>query len=287
MASNMQDIKRRIRSVSSTEHITSAMKLVSAAKLRRAKKVFDESNKYFRAITGTIEDIFRVAEDLPSLYVTPKTEERRRAYIFITGNKGLCGAYNSGMLKTVEATLAGQEDECLLFPIGTKGRDYFARRGYEIEMECTIPSETITMQDLQPMMDRIFELYDTGEINSVHLIYTAFKNSLEQEIKELQILPLAATCESEEEEYKPKVEYEPSPLEVFNYLIPKYVSVQIYGAVVEAATCEHAARRMAMENATDNARDMLGRLSLFYNRARQSAITNEIIEVVSGSEAQK
>ncbi len=285
MAGNMQDIKRRIRSVSSTEHITSAMKLVSAAKLRRAKNVFDESNKYFRAITSTIEDIFRTAEELPSLYVSPENAKDKKAYIFITGNKGLCGAYNSNVIKEMEARLAADEGENLIFAIGSKGRDYFARRGYEIRRECTIPSETIRMKDMAPIVDEIFDLYDAGEINSVQLVYTAFKNNLEQEVKTVQILPIEAAAASEEDEYKPDVEYEPSPLEVFNYLIPKYVSVQVYSAVVESATCEHAARRMAMENATDNARDMLGRLSLFYNRARQAAITNEIIEVVSGSEA--
>ena len=291
MAGNMQDIKRRIRSVNSTEHITSAMKLVSAAKLRRAKNAFDEKSRYFKAITSTIEDIFQKAEELPSLYVTPENAKNRSAWIFITGNKGLCGAYNSGIIKAMETALAERpedEEESYIFAIGSKGRDYFVRRGYHMEGECVLPSETIRMSDMAPMVDRILDLYDSGEISSVNLIYTAFKNNLEQEIRTLQVLPIqAGACDEEAEdlEYKPEIDYEPSPLEVFNYLIPKYVSVLIFSAVAEAATCEHAARRMAMENATDNARDMLGRLSLYYNRARQAAITNEIIEVVSGSEA--
>ena len=133
----------------------------------------------------------------------------------------------------------------------------------------------------------IIEMYNSGEIDEVVLIYTSFISSLEQEVKNVTLLPFDIERDPEIMKLDKMVEYEPSVEEVFNYLVPKYVEMMIYAAVVESATCEHAARRMAMENATDNAREMLSNLSLYYNRARQSAITDEIIEIVAGSEAQK
>ena len=133
----------------------------------------------------------------------------------------------------------------------------------------------------------ILEMYDSGKIDEVYLIYTSYVNNLEQAVKTERILPFDIEDDPEVMKLDKQVEYEPSVEEVFNYLVPKYVEMKVYGSVVESATCEHAARRMAMENATDNAREMLDNLSLFYNRARQAAITNQIIEVVSGSEAQQ
>lgn len=288
MASNMQDIKRRIKSVNSTEHITNAMKLVSAAKLRRAKANFDKNNEYFRSITATIEDVFKTAEELPSRYIKSSEEIKRVCYVVITSNKGLCGAFNANIIKEVENCIGECEEKPVLIAIGSKGRDYFAKRGYEIDTECVESSETITMKDTGEIVKRIFELYDNEVVDEVIVVYTSFKNNLEQVVATTKVLPLTIDAETEEAPIsKHEIEYEPSPEAIFNYLVPKYVGIKMYGAVVESATCEHAARRMAMENATDNARDMLGKLSLFYNRARQAAITNEIIEVVSGSEAQK
>lgn len=290
MASNMQDIKRRIKSVNSTEHITNAMKLVSAAKLRRAKATFEKSNQYFRAITADIEGIFQTAEELPSIYVKAESEIKKVCYIVITSNKGLCGAFNSNVIKEAEAQMRDCDAPPVLIAIGTKGRDYFSKRGYYVDRELTVSSETITLKDVRDIKERVFELYCSGEIDEVKLIYTSFKNNMEQVVVASRILPFYLEDDmlpiETVEPQKAEIEYEPSPEEVFDYLIPKYVEIKLYGAVVESATCEHAARRMAMENATDNARDMLGSLSLFYNRARQSAITNEIIEVVSGAEAQ-
>ena len=137
------------------------------------------------------------------------------------------------------------------------------------------------------MSKPIIEMYNSGEIDEVVLIYTSFISSLEQEVKNVTLLPFDIERDPEIMKLEKQVEYEPSVDAVFNYLVPKYVEMMIYAAVVESATCEHAARRMAMENATDNAREMLDNLSLYYNRARQSAITDEIIEIVAGSEAQK
>ena len=147
--------------------------------------------------------------------------------------------------------------------------------------------EAISFLETREISKPIIDMYDRGEIDEIVLIYTGFKNSIEQEVKNVILLPFDIQPDPDILIHDQEVEYEPSVEEVFNYLVPKYVEMMIYAAVVESATCEHAARRLAMENATDNASDMLGSLSQYYNRARQAEITDEIIEIVAGAEAQK
>lgn len=287
-SSNMQDIKRRMRSVNSTEHITNAMKLVSAAKLRKAKATFEKTNKYFHFIMESIETIFNNASDVPEKYLKGSREIKNTCYIIVTSNRGLCGSFNGNVIKLAEQELAGKEASSSIVAIGTKGKEYFEKRGYEIYSEYVAPPENISFLETRQISKPILERYNSGEIDEVVLIYTAYISPLEQVAKSVTLLPLEPETDPDMYESLGKeVEYEPSVEEVFNYLVPKYVEIMIYGSVISSATCEHAARRMAMENATDNAREMLDELSLFYNRARQAAITNEIIEVVSGSDAQK
>ena len=287
MASNMQDIKRRIKSVTSTEHITNAMKLVSAAKLRKAKATFEKTTKYFHYITESIEEIFNSTTDVPEKYLIGSREIVNSCYIVITSNRGLCGAFNSNVIKEAEALIKKDHHKPIIVAVGSRGRDYFAKRGYEIESEYLAPPENISFLETKEMTRPILEMYESGKIDEVYLIYTSYVNNLEQAVKTERILPFDIEDDPEVMKLDKQVEYEPSVEEVFNYLVPKYIEIKVYGSVVESATCEHAARRMAMENATDNAREMLDNLSLFYNRARQAAITNQIIEVVSGSEAQQ
>ncbi len=289
MGGNMQDIKHRINSISSIKHITNAMKLVSAAKLRRAKEKFDKNSEYVRSITATIEDVFKNSEERPSRYIKSEAEIKKICFVVITGNKGLCGTFNSNVIKEAESLMRKCEDSPELITIGTKGREYFAKRGYSIYKEYLEPAENISIGGTKEIVDAVLELYDKEIVDEVVVVYTAFKNNIEQEVVTKKVLPLTLYID-EKEEYcavLQDIEYEPSPEAVFNYLVPKYVGIKLYGTIVESATCEHAARRMAMENATDNAKEMLEKLSVFYHRARQTAITNEIIEVVSGAEAQK
>lgn len=284
-ASNMQDIKRRIKSINSIEHITSAMKMVSAAKLRRAKVTFEKTTEYFHFITDSIAEIFNNASEVPNKYLEGSREINRTCYIIITSCKGLCGSFNSNVIRAAVREI-GQEQPVIV-AVGTRGRDYFRKRGKEIVAEYLAPPESISFLETREISKPIIELYDNGEIDRVVLVYTSFVNNLEQQVKTVQLLPFKIEKNPEVLRVEREVEYEPSVEEVFNYLVPKYVEIVVFGAIIESATCEHAARRMAMESATDNAREMLGDLSLYYNRARQAAITNEIIEVVSGSEAQK
>lgn len=285
--SNTQDIKRRIKSVTSTEHITNAMKLVSAGKLRKAKATFEKTNENFHYITHSIAEIFNNSSEVPGHYLLGNREIKTTCYIIVTSSKGLCGGFNSNVIKEAEREILADWEKPVIIAIGNKGKEYFQKRGYDIYSEYLEPPESISFLETQEMSRPIIEMYNSGEIDEVVLIYTSFISSLEQEVKNVTLLPFDIERDPEIMQLEKEVEYEPSIEAVFNYLIPKYVEMMVYAAVVESATCEHAARRMAMENATDNAREMLDNLSLYYNRARQSAITDQIIEIVAGSEAQK
>jgi len=285
-SNNMPDIKRRIKSVRSTEHITNAMKLVSAAKLRKAKATFEKTTKNFHFIIESIESIFNNTSEVPAKYLPGNREIYTTCYIIVTSNKGLCGSFNANVIKEAEAGMAGGPDP-IIIAIGSKGRDYFGKRGYNIYSEYLAPPETISFLETHDISKPVIDMYNSGEIDEVRLVYTSYRSTLEQRVKSITLLPFHIDPDPDVAKHEKEVEYEPSVEAVFNYLVPKYVEIELYGAIVESATCEHAARRMAMENATDNAREMLENLSLFYNRARQAAITDAIIEIVAGSEAQK
>jgi len=287
MGSNMQDIKRRIRSINSTEHITNAMKLVSASKLRKAKTTFERTTEYFHFITESIEEIFNNTGEVPEQYLLGNREIKTTCYIIITSCKGLCGGFNSNVIKAAHQEILEDPEAPVIVAVGTRGKEYFEKRGFEIYSEYSAPPESISFLETRRISQPIIEMYNAGTIDEVVLIYTSFVSTLEQRVKSITLLPFDIQNDPEVMKIEKQVDYEPSVEAVFNYLVPKYAEIMIYGAVVESATCEHAARRMAMESATDNARDILEQLSLFYNRARQAAITNEIIEVVSGSETQK
>jgi len=283
----MQDIKRRMKSVTSIEHVTNAMQLVSAAKLRKAKSAYEKTSKNFHFIIESIESIFNNTDDVPAQYLAGNREIRTTAYIIVTSNRGLCGGFNSSIIKVAESEMKEDAEGPVIIAIGSKGAEYFKKRGHSVYKEFLAPPESITFLETRDISKPIIELYNSGEVDKIELIYTSYVTTIEQEVKSVTLLPFSIAHDPEVQKHERQVDYEPSVDEVFNYLVPKYVELQVFGAIVESAACEHAARRMAMESATDNAHDMLERLSLYYNRARQAAITDEIIEIVAGSEAQK
>ncbi|MDO4552674.1 MAG: ATP synthase F1 subunit gamma [Bacillota bacterium] len=284
-ANNMRDIKRRMKSVNSMEHITKAMKLVSTAKLRKAKSTFEKTQEYFNYVTESIQAIFNNTDQVPDKYLEGSREIKTTCYIVVTSNRGLCGSFNSNIIKMASAEIAEDPEEPVIVAVGSKGRDFFAKRGYEIASQYMLPPENISFLETRAISRPIVEMYDSGKVDEVILIYTKFINSMEQRPRMVTLLPFAIQNDPDIPKAAMEVEYEPSVEEVFNYLVPKYVEIMVYGAVVESATCEHAARRIAMESATDNANEMLANLSLTYNRTRQAAITNEISEIVGGAEA--
>ena len=283
---SIQDIKRRIKSVSSTERITNSMKLVSAGKLRKAKAIFEKTNENSHFITNTIQELFNSGSEIPQEYLAGNREIKTTAYIVVTSGRGLCGGFNSNIIKEAQREIDADWEPPVIVAVGSKGKEYFEKHGYEIHSSYLAPPESISFLETKELSAPILEMYDNKEIDEVVLIYTSFISTMEQQVKNEVILPFEVETDPEFMMSNKFVEYEPSVEAVFNYLVPKFVETKIYSAVVESATCEHAARRMAMENATDNAREMLDDLNLNYNSARQSAITDEIIEIVAGSEAQ-
>ena len=283
---SIQDIKRRIRSVSSTERITNSMKLVSAGKLRKAKAIFEKTNENSHFITNTIQELFNSGSEIPQEYLAGNREIKTTLYIVVTSGRGLCGGFNTNIIREAQREIDADWEPPVIVAVGSKGKEYFEKRGYNVHSSYLAPPESISFLETKELSKPILEMYDNKEIDEVILIYTSFISTMEQQVKNETILPFEVEKDPDFMTVNKFVEYEPSVEAVFNYLVPKYVETKIYSAVVESATCEHAARRMAMENATDNAREMLDDLNLNYNRARQSAITDEIIEIVAGSEAQ-
>jgi len=284
--SSMRDIKRRIKSVTSIEHITNAMKLVSAAKLRRARETFENTRKYFNIVTEAIEDIFNShAGDVPSKYLSSGDNAPGACYVVITSNRGLAGSFNSNVIKYTQDEIEKSGEDAFIVAVGNKGRDHFTKQGYEILSEYSRPPEGISFRDTHDISKPIIKLFAEGKIGRVVLVYSRFINSLNLRPTAMQLLPFEIELDPDVVPNEKYMEYEPSPEELLDYLVPKYVEIMIYGAIVESATCEHAARRIAMENATDNAQNMISDLQLFYNRARQAAITTEILEIVGGADA--
>jgi F-type H+-transporting ATPase subunit gamma len=286
-AGNIQDIKKRVKSITGIEHITNAMKLVSVAKLRRARSTLDATRELFHFVTESIEDIFHNADEIPTKYLLTDRDAKPASpcYVIITSNRGLAGSFNANIIKEAERAMRGAAGKPSVVAVGAKGRDYFRRRGYEILAEHVRPPENISFVDTHGITRPIIDLYDDGEVDEIVVVYTAFRSTIEQRVTSVRLLPIDIEPDPEVAAHDQYVEYDPSAAEVFNYLVPKYAEMMMYQAIVESATCEHAARHMAMDNATNNAQQMIADLNLYYNRARQDAITRQIIEVVSGAEA--
>ncbi|MGF7057710.1 ATP synthase F1 subunit gamma [Brassicibacter mesophilus] len=285
MAQSMGDIKRRIRSVSSTKQITKAMELVSSAKLRKAREKLERTRPYYETIVRSIQEILSSTTGIRHPFLT-KREVKNRAYIVLTGDRGLAGGYNGNAIKLAESQITDKENTTII-AVGQKGRDHFKKRGYKIAGEYLHIAEDPQFLDAQSIGNLVVELYKKGEVDEVSLVYTRFKSVISQEPKVIKLLPAESIKEGDEKKKTTLIEYEPSPEEVLDYLIPKYIQSAIYGALIESSASEQGARRTAMESATDNAEEMIDDLKLVYNRARQASITQEISEIVGGAEALK
>ncbi len=281
----MRDIKRRIKSVNSTKQITKAMELVSSAKLRKAKESLEKTKYYFETMGNTISDIVQNTKGIKHEYLTSR-EIKKSGYIVITADRGLAGGYNSNIIK---AAISHMEDKAQrsVIAVGTKGRDFFKKRHYDLDGEFVHVSENPSFAVAQKIGRLSTDLYKQELVDEVYLVYTEFVSTINQIQKVIRLLPLEVDTEGNGDAKRTNITYEPSPEVVLDYLVPKYIDSMIYGAMVESATSEQAARRVAMENATDNAEEMISSLKLQYNRARQASITQEIAEIVGGAEALK
>ena len=284
---NLKDIKRRIKSVESTMQITKAMELVASSKLRRAKEKAERAEPFFNMLYQMMCQIVAESGDFQSTFLQHHTGGAV-LLIAIAGDRGLAGGFNSNVFKQVQIRMeelqtAGREP--VVIAIGRKAVEYFQRRNVRILAEFENIGEDITVYKALDIAERIVTLYEKGDIQAVELIYTNYVSPLVQEAHHMHVMPVEH-LEHAPGGYHALTTYEPSPEAVFDALIPKYLAGMLYCAVIESFAAEQAARRLAMENATDNATEMITDLSLVYNRARQSAITQEITEIVSGANAQ-
>lgn len=287
----MREIRTRMKSIQDTMKITNAMYLISSSKLKLAKKRLDNTMPYFNAIKAVIADILNdLPYDVENKYVADGIEhleddDKKQLYIIVTADKGLAGAYNHNVLKVAEANVANGKDN-YVFMIGQMGRNYFNRRKLEIDCEYLYVAQNPTLTRTRAIAENVMELYDSGEVDEVYVIYNRMINSMSCECETLKILPLErGAFKKKAGGYDYKATFTPSPRAVLDNIVPNYVKGILYCAFVEAFSSEQNSRMTAMENATNNARSMLRDLSLVYNRARQAAITQEITEIVSGANA--
>lgn len=284
---SMRDIKNRIKSINSTKQITKAMQLVSAAKVRKAREKVETTRPFFQKMIETMSSIVQYSQGVSHRYFE-KREGKKAAYIVITGNRGLCGGYNSNLLKYAKSKI-DENDNVLIIPVGMKAKDFFQRTTAKTELQFAHIDENPSYDEAKAIGKYILEQFERLEIDEVYVVYTQFKSMVSQVPTALPILPLdPETLKSTNEEDTSEVlEFEPSPEAVLDYVIPKYIISMIYGALLEASASEQAARMTAMDNATENAEEMIDTLTLNYNRARQAIITQEIAEIVGGAAAQQ
>lgn len=291
---NMHEIKTRIKSIKETRQITKAMKLISAAKLKKARRLLEQTLPYFDKVKLTIADILTHSGNIKSHFfdVRHGKESKKKGFIVLSGDKGLSGGYNQNVIKLTEEKLK-LHPEAVLYVAGYMGRSYFIRKNYNVDLSFDYPVQNPTVYRAREIAEFIIEKFQSGELDEVYLIYTFMHSTVKLETLFTKLLPLDLEEFRKElkipEEAVEKIDdtiiYEPSPEAVLDVLIAKYVKGILYGAFVEAFTSEQSARMTAMDNATSNADDMLHSLSLHYNRARQAAITQEISEIMGGAEA--
>jgi F-type H+-transporting ATPase subunit gamma len=283
---SMRDIKRRKTSIQSTQQITKAMKLVATAKLQKAKAQAEETRPYFNKMHSTIASILSQSGGLNHPFLNER-EGSKSTYIVITSNRGLAGGYNGNVCKQVINSQTNVTDASII-AVGKRGRDLLKRKQFEIIDEHNDIVENPTYKDAAIIGEKVLEMYKNGEIDHLYIAYTAFNSTISQEPKLLKVLPLDINdFEEEEEKSLTLMNYEPSPEEVLEHIIPKYINSIIFGALKESVASEHGARMTAMDSATNNATDMIDKLTLQYNRARQASITQELSEIVGGAEALK
>jgi F-type H+-transporting ATPase subunit gamma len=279
------DIRRRIRSVKNTQQITKAMKMVSAAKLRRAQERTISSRPYgalLRKVLGNVAAAVAGDESVAENPLLARREEHRVLLVLITADKGLAAAFNTNLIKGAQRFQAERPGVEVKFELmGRKGRDFFRKRGVVVAGEHIGLAAKVRYEDTAAIASKAMEMFRAEEIDAVYLIYNEFKTVATQTMTVERVLPAELPQQASPVDYI----FEEPPAEMLNALLPKYVEMEFYRALTESTASEHAARMTAMDAASSNAADMIDRLTLYMNRVRQSSITKEIIEVVSGAAA--
>ena len=281
MAGSMKDIKLRIKSVESTMQITKAMELVASSKMRRAKERVEHSRPYFETLHKTLTEIAAADPRARNPYLR-RAEIKKTLLIVIAGDRGLAGGYNSNVLKQAQQ----EAGDVVVLPIGKRSAEYFVHHEVPLFTQEVLLAADITVGECFQLARRITEGYCKGEYDAVKICYTRFDSMMTQTASTMEVLPLSIepTEQQKAEARRSQILYKPSSEEVFRAIIPEYVAGIVYGAVCESVASELAARRTAMDAATKNAGEMIDHLNLYYNRARQAAITQESTEIVAGAE---
>lgn len=282
---SMKDIKRRKESIQSTAQITKAMKLVATVKLQKARGRAEAARPYFDAMYQTVSTMLLKSGAIRHRFLQAGSTNKK-AIIMITANRGLAGGYNSNITKLVAGCGISKED-AVLYPVGTKGRDYFARRNYTIAKDYSEVINEPMYQDAMEIGSQVLQDFEDGKVGEIYLAYTDFKNTVVHEPKMVKLLPMSVAdlAETVQKDDNILMTYEPEEDEALDIIIPKYVNSLLYGALMQSLASENGARMNAMDNATGNAEEMISDLSLMYNRARQGSITQELTEIIAGANA--
>jgi F-type H+-transporting ATPase subunit gamma len=291
------DLRRRVRSVKNTQQITKAMKMVAASKLRRAQERISGARPYALQMRHVLGGVAARVSSLahPLLEVRQQRPGRRSLAIVVTGDKGLCGSFNTNVIKGAGAYISQSPQPCSLGLVGRKGRDFFTRRGFDVAFARVGLFQRLTYRDAEEIAETAITAFTSGEVDRVVLIYNEFRSVISQRLLVEQLLPvpreevtaaIPAAFDAGGESSQAAVEYlyEPAPRIILDELLPRYVEVQIYRALLESNAAFFAAQMTAMDTATKNSEEMIASLTLYMNKVRQAAITREIIEVVSGAE---
>jgi F-type H+-transporting ATPase subunit gamma len=294
---SLRAIRTRIRSVRNTQKITKAMKMVAAAKLRRAQDAVVRARPYAQLIDEMLAQLAadHAEADLPPHPLMAVRPLRRAEVVLMTSDRGLCGGFNSNIIRRGQRFLIeeGAEFERIQFStVGKRGRDFARKRGIQTRKDYVGFFGRLRYTQAREIADDLIVAYERDELDAVYLLYNEFKSAIVQQISLVQLLPLKPRAQAQrppgpEGFITPEHIFEPSRPEVLQSLLPRYLAMQIWRALLESEASEHGARMTAMDSATKNASDMIGRLTLDYNRARQAAITKELMEIVSGAEALK
>ncbi|WP_177918584.1 ATP synthase F1 subunit gamma [uncultured Eubacterium sp.] len=288
---NAREIQGRMKSINDTMKITNAMYMVSSSKLQRARKDLKNTTPYFEMVQDSLAKILDVAPEAGLAYFDERPNkqgnDRVIAYLVVTADKGLAGAYNHNVIKLAEQSALGDGSNDMLFVIGQIGRHYFEKKNIPVDDSFKYTAQNPTVNRARHICEKLLSLYLDKKIDEVHIIYTKMINSMTVETECSKLLPLKRENINKQEnslvdKYDDAV-FMPDVKSAFEHIVPAYVSGFIYGALVESYCSEHNARMMAMQNASDSASDMIKNLSVQYNRARQAAITQEISEVCGGA----
>jgi F-type H+-transporting ATPase subunit gamma len=288
---SLKEVRLRIQSINSTQQITKAMKMVAAAKLRRAQDAIIQMRPYTQRLQTILQNISSQLEDNTANPFADEREPARILIVVITSDRGLAGAFNTNITKAVSSLLDGKyasqaaAGNVTLLTIGKKGNDYFARRRYPLNSDYATLFSTLNFNQVRRVAEFVMEGFLARRFDRVELVYNEFKNVATQIIRTEEFLPIVEAKNESQKTSAINYIFEPSEKEIFAELIPKTLKIQFYKALLESNASEHGARMTAMDKATDNAKELLKDLKLVYNRTRQAAITKEILEIVGGAEA--